>query len=127
MFRSGIDAQHPGRAGYKKSARGRGERFWELDFARGVCVILMVFDHFMYCLWDVMPVINDVLGTRLFDDLRPFAMTAPEMTDEGGAPLTEPRTPQMTFHMKLPRPVPAFSLVRRSVDLSAKSGENEER
>ena len=60
-------------------------------------------------------------------DLRPFAMTAPEMTDEGGAPLTEPRTPQMTFHMKLPRPVPAFSLVRRSVDLSAKSGENEER
>ena len=60
-------------------------------------------------------------------DLRPFAMTALEMTDEGGAPLTEPRTPQMTFHMKLPRPVPAFSLVRRSVDLSAKSGENEER
>ena len=48
-------------------------------------------------------------------DLRPFAMTAPEMTDGEGDPLTEPRTPQMTFHMKLPRAVPAYSLVRRWV------------
>ena len=52
--------------------------------------------------------------------LRPFAMTVPEMTDGEGDPLTEPRTPRMTFTMKLPRPVPAYSLVRRGVDLSAK-------
>ena len=53
-------------------------------------------------------------------DLRPFSMTVPEMRDEAGAPLEEPRTPQMQFHMDLPRPVPPFSLVRRGVDLSAK-------
>ena len=41
-------------------------------------------------------------------DLRPFAMTVPEMT------------PQMIFHMKLPRPVPPFTLVRHAVELSAK-------
>ena len=53
-------------------------------------------------------------------DLRPFAMTVPEMTDGEGAPLNEPRTPQMIFHMKLPRPVPPFTLVRHAVELSAK-------
>lgn len=53
-------------------------------------------------------------------DLRPFAMTVPEMTDGEGAPLTEPRTPQMVFHMKLPRAVPPLTLVRHGVELSAK-------
>ena len=53
-------------------------------------------------------------------DLRPFAMTVPEMTDGEGTPLDEPRTPQMIFHMKLPRPVPPFTLVRHAVELSAK-------
>ena len=53
-------------------------------------------------------------------DTRPFALTVPEMTDADGAPLTEPRTPGSVFHMKLPRPVPAWSLLRRQVDLSAK-------
>ena len=53
-------------------------------------------------------------------DLRPFAMTVPDMTDGEGTPLDEPRTPQMTFHMKLPRPVPPFTLVRHAVELSAK-------
>ena len=53
-------------------------------------------------------------------DLRPFAMTVPEMTDGEGASLNEPRTPQMIFHMKLPRPVPPFTLVRHAVELSAK-------
>jgi putative protease len=53
-------------------------------------------------------------------DLRPFAMTVPELTDEAGETLTEPRTPQMTFHMKLPRPVPPYTLVRHAVELSAK-------
>ena len=53
-------------------------------------------------------------------DTRPFALTVPEMTDADGAPLDEPRTPGSVFHMKLPRPVPAWSLLRRQVDLSAK-------
>ena len=53
-------------------------------------------------------------------DVRPFALTVPEMTDADGAPLTEPRTPGTVFHMKLPRPVPAWSLLRRQADLSAK-------
>ncbi|MDY5509569.1 peptidase U32 family protein [Dysosmobacter sp.] len=53
-------------------------------------------------------------------DTRPFALTVPEMTDADGAPLTEPRTPGSVFHMELPRPVPAWSLLRRQADLSAK-------
>ena len=53
-------------------------------------------------------------------DLRPFSMTVPDMTDGEGQPLAEPRTPQMTFRMKLPRQVPPFTLVRHAVELSAK-------
>ena len=53
-------------------------------------------------------------------DLRPFAMTVPEMTDVEGLPVDEPRTPQMLFHMKLPYQVPPFTLVRHAVELSAK-------
>ena len=53
-------------------------------------------------------------------DLRPFSMTVREMTDEEGAPLEEPRTPQMLFRMKLPQPVPPYTLVRHAVGLSAK-------
>lgn len=53
-------------------------------------------------------------------DLRPFSITVPEMRDEAGAPLVEPRTPQMKFYMDLPKAVPPYSLVRRGVDLSAK-------
>jgi putative protease len=53
-------------------------------------------------------------------NLRPFAMTVPELTDEAGEALTEPRNPQMTFHMKLPRAVPPYTLVRHAVELSAK-------
>ena len=53
-------------------------------------------------------------------DFRPMALTVPEMQDEAGLPLTEPRTPQMRFTMQLPCQVPPLSLLRRSVDLSAK-------
>lgn len=28
--------------------RGSSRRIWELDFVRGVCVLLMIFDHFIY-------------------------------------------------------------------------------
>ena len=53
-------------------------------------------------------------------DTRPFSVTVPVMQDADGLPLREPRTPQMVFRMQLPRPVPAMSIVRRAVDLSAK-------
>ena len=53
-------------------------------------------------------------------DLRPFAMTVGQMQDESGAVLEEPRTPQMRFHMKLPKAVPPYTLVRHAVELSAK-------
>ena len=54
-------------------------------------------------------------------DLRPFAFRAPVMEDGEGEPLTEPKTPQMVFRMRLPRPVPTWSMVRIARDLSAKS------
>jgi putative protease len=53
-------------------------------------------------------------------DLRPFPIVAGTMQDMEGNPLEEPRTPQMKFTMQLPKPVPALSMIRRSVDLSAK-------
>ena len=53
-------------------------------------------------------------------DLRPFAFTADFMVDEEGNPLEEPKKPQMKFTMQLPKQVPAHSIIRRSVDLSAK-------
>ncbi len=53
-------------------------------------------------------------------DLKPFSMTADNMTDEKGEGLQEPRTPQMKFYIQLPQQVPPFSVLRRSVDLSAK-------
>ena len=53
-------------------------------------------------------------------DLRPFEFTAENMSDLEGNALDEPRTPQMKFYMQLPKPVPALSMIRRSVDLSAK-------
>jgi len=58
----------------------------------------------------------DVVGPNL----RPFTITAGNMQDVEGNPLDEPRTPQMKFTMQLPCQVPAMSMLRRSVDLSAK-------
>lgn len=53
-------------------------------------------------------------------DCKPFPFPAGAMTDPEGAPLEEPRTPQMGFFMQLPQPVPPYSILRRAVDLSAK-------
>ena len=51
-------------------------------------------------------------------DCRPESFTAPEMRTLEGEPLQEPRTPQMEFQMKLPRPVPPLTLLRHAVELS---------
>ena len=53
-------------------------------------------------------------------DTRPFPIQAAGLQDMDGNALEEPRTPQMQFTMQLPKQVPAQSLIRRSVDLSAK-------
>lgn len=53
-------------------------------------------------------------------DLRPFPIVAGNMADLEGQPLEEPKTPQMKFTIRLSKPVPPLSMLRRSVDLSAK-------
>ncbi len=53
-------------------------------------------------------------------DLRPFPIIASGMTTEDGVHLEEPRTPQMKFYIQLPKQVPAFSMLRRSVELSGR-------
>ncbi len=53
-------------------------------------------------------------------DTRPESFIVPLMKTEDGEDLPEPRTPQMTFYIQLPHQVPAFSILRKAVDLSAK-------
>ena len=53
-------------------------------------------------------------------DLRPFTFNAQDIRDEEGNILEEPRHPEMKFTMQLTKQVPALSMIRRSVDLSAK-------
>ena len=53
-------------------------------------------------------------------DLRPFSMTVPEMRDETGTVIEEPRNPQMLLKLRLPRPVPPMSFIRHAVALSGK-------
>ena len=43
-----------------------------------------------------------------------------ELRGPDGEVLLEPKTPQMTFTMELPRPVPPMSFVRHAVALSGK-------
>jgi len=58
-------------------------------------------------------------------DCRPFSLTAPMMTDADGLPLREPRTPQSVFSMRLPRPVPPYSILRREAENSRLTSEND--
>ena len=53
-------------------------------------------------------------------DTRPFPFTVPVMANMEGELLEEPKTPQMRFTVQLPQPVPPYSILRHSVDLSAK-------
>ena len=53
-------------------------------------------------------------------DTRPQSFTVPMMENMEGEALEEPRTPQMQFKIQLPNPVPAHSILRKSVNLSAK-------
>ncbi len=53
-------------------------------------------------------------------DTKPFVLHAPQMELPDGTLSDEVRTPQMVFQMRLPRPVPVWSIVRHQVELSAK-------
>ncbi len=53
-------------------------------------------------------------------DTRPFSFAAPVMRGADGAALYEPRTPQTVFTMRLPHPVPAWSILRRRAALSGR-------
>lgn len=53
-------------------------------------------------------------------DTKPFPVHVTSMTDANGVPLEEVRTPQMLFHLQLPQQVPAYTILRRSVELSGK-------
>ena len=53
-------------------------------------------------------------------DTKPFTITVPAMRGADGEVLLEPKTPQMTFTMELPRPVPPMSFIRHAVALSGK-------
>ena len=53
-------------------------------------------------------------------NLRPFPVTVPVMKDTDGNELLQPRTPQMQFYLRLPKPVPPLTILRHAVELSAK-------
>jgi putative protease len=53
-------------------------------------------------------------------DLKPISFPVPAMQDTDGNVLTEPRTPQMKFYLQLPQQVPAYTILRKQMDLSAK-------
>ena len=53
-------------------------------------------------------------------DTKPFSIVPEKMEDLEGNALEEPRKPEMHFYLQLPKAVPAMSIIRRKVDLSAK-------
>ena len=53
-------------------------------------------------------------------DLKPFDFVPETMRDLEGNALDEPKTPQMLFYLQLPKAVPDWTIIRRSVDLSPK-------
>ena len=53
-------------------------------------------------------------------DTKPFPIVPENMEDLDGNPLEEPRKPEMQFYLQLPQQVPALSIIRKKVDLSAK-------
>lgn len=51
----------------QEAGNGKKRRFWELDFIRGLCVVLMVFDHVMFLVMYAMPELGAMLGTDKWD------------------------------------------------------------
>ena len=65
-----------------------------------------------FCRGDMLEVVGP--------DFRPLSFRAEEIYDLEGNPIDEPKTPQMSFKVRLPQQVPPMSILRHSVDLSAK-------
>ena len=53
-------------------------------------------------------------------DTKPFAVTAEGLADAEGTAVNEVRTPESVFYIRLPKAVPPYSIIRKSVDLSPK-------
>lgn len=59
---------------YDKKQERIAKRIWEIDFIRGICVILMIFDHFMYDIMDIFaPEWFGATGNAAFSELAAFA------------------------------------------------------
>lgn len=50
-------------------------------------------------------------------DTRPFSFIAPVMKNSDGEDIAEPKNPQMTFTMRLPKKVPEYSMLRHALEL----------
>lgn len=50
-----------------KTLLNEKHRFWELDFVRGLCVLLMILDHAAYSIMRVAPMIDEMLGKTIWD------------------------------------------------------------
>ncbi|MCL2556037.1 MAG: heparan-alpha-glucosaminide N-acetyltransferase domain-containing protein [Firmicutes bacterium] len=48
-------------------------RYWEIDFLRGVCILLMVMDHFFYAAWGFLPDVWRSLDITFWQGLSNFA------------------------------------------------------
>lgn len=67
-------AKRKGAGGYAaRLLNAEKERFWELDFLRGFCVVLMVFDHFMFSVAYLLPELNDFFGGNFWQSGAAFA------------------------------------------------------
>lgn len=53
---------------------GEKKRYWELDFVRGLCVLLMIFDHAMFSFADVLPGIWEMFNVKFFGGLPDLAL-----------------------------------------------------
>ena len=50
-----------------------GKRYWEIDFLRGLSVVLMIFDHFMFSVMDVLPSVWEFFGVGFFESFNEIA------------------------------------------------------
>ena len=73
-----------------ETGQKKGTRIYELDLFRGIAVLLMIFDHFMYDLGWLFPV--------LFSDYpRPGFSASPPSSTGGGMSALPSVTPSSSF------------------------------
>lgn len=57
-----------------KAINSVGKRYWELDFVRGLCVALMIFDHAMFSFGYILPQVWDTFGVGFWSGLNELAI-----------------------------------------------------